>query len=237
MNVALNTPPTGVTPPIIFGAIAKVQTGDVGLTFMVFDPNDQWGKTGLERPFYNGVNLSAAVSVPMKMFGHSATHSLNLTYSTKAGTDLADNQILLPNPPTPLSKKSGSYNISYQYNQFFYENPQNPKNRWGMFFKAAIADGNPNIISYTILAGLGGSAPWRSQDSFGLGYFYYGFSGALKETFRPILTLGDEQGVEIYYKAALTPWLNLTADLQIVNPAIKTADTVYVLGFRLGVIF
>lgn len=237
MNVAFSAPPSGVVPPIIFGAIAKVQTGDVGLTFMVFDPNDQWGKTGLERPFYNGVNLSATVSVPVQMFGHSATHALNFTYSTKAGTDLANSRLLLPDPPEPLSQKSGSYNISYQYNQFFYENPKDPKDRWGMFFKAAIADGNPNIIQYTILAGLAGAAPWRSQDSFGLGYFYYGFSGALKDTFRPILTLGDEQGVEMYYKAALTPWLSLTTDFQIISPAIKSADTAYILGLRLGVIF
>jgi porin len=236
MNIALSAPPTGVTPPITFGALAQVKAGDVGLSFMVFDPNDRWGK-GLENLFSNGVGLSATALVPTKMFGHTATHAFSVAYNSKTGTNLADSQILLPNPPTPLSQKSGSYNISYQYNQFFYENPQNPKDRWGMFFKAAIADGNPNIISYSILAGLGGSAPWRSQDSFGLGYFYYGFSGALKETFRPILTLGDEQGVEMFYKAALTPWLNLTADLQVISPAIKSADTAYVLGFRLGATF
>ncbi len=236
MNIALSTPPTGVTPPITFGALAQVKAGDVGLSFMVFDPNDRWGK-GLENLFSSGVGLSATALIPTKMFGHTATHSFSIAYNTKTGTNLADSQLLLPNPPTPLSQKSGFYNISYQYNQFFYENPKDPKDRWGMFFKAAIADGNPNIISYNILAGLGGAAPWRSQDSFGLGYFYYGFSGALKETFRPILTLGDEQGVEMYYKAALTPWLNLTADLQIISPAIKSADTAYVLGFRLGMIF
>lgn len=237
MNVALSTPPTGITPPIIFGGIAKIQAGDVGLTFMVFDPNDQWGQTGLEDPFDDGVNFSATVTVPTKMFGYSATHTLNATYSTKEGTDLSDSQILLPNPPGPLNRKSGAYNISYQYNQFFYENPQDPKDRWGMFFKGAIADGNPNIISYSIIAGLGGSVPWRSQDSFGIGYFYYGFSGDLKDTFRPVLNLGDEQGVEIFYKAALTPGLYLTTDLQIIDPAIKSRDTVYLLGFRLGVTF
>jgi porin len=236
LNIALAAPPTGVTPPITFGVIAKIQTGDVGLTFMVFDPNDRWGK-GLENLFSNGVGISAAVSLPMKMFGLSASHSFSIAYNTKTGTDLSDGQFLLPNPPSPVSQKTGAYNIAYQYNQFLYENPQNPKDRWGMFFKGAIADGNPNIISYSIQAGLGGAAPWRSQDSFGLGYFYYGFSGALKETFRPILTLGDEQGLEMYYKAALTPWLNLTGDLQIISPAIKSADTVYVLGFRLGIVF
>lgn len=237
MNVALSTPPTGVTPPIIFGGIAKIQAGDVGLTFMVFDPNDQWGQTGLEDPFDDGVNFSATVTVPAKMFGHSATHTLNATYSTKEGTDLSDNQILLPEPPGPVNRKSGAYNISYQYNQFFYENPQDPKDRWGMFFKGAIADGNPNILSYSIIAGLGGAAPWRSQDSFGIGYFYYGFSDDLKETLQPVLDLGNEQGIEIYYKATLTPGLYLTTDLQIIDPAIKSRDTVYLLGFRLGATF
>lgn len=47
----------------------------------------------------------------------------------------------------------------------------------------------------------------------------------------------------MYYNAALTRWLNLTADLQIINSALKKAlgsdgqlhdvDTAVVLGLRL----
>ncbi|WP_412973444.1 hypothetical protein [Pseudanabaena sp. PCC 6802] len=35
----------------------------------------------------------------------------------------------------------------------------------------------------------------------------------------------------------MTPWLNFTTDFQIVNPAIKSFDTAYILGFRLGMTF
>ena len=41
------------------------------------------------------------------------------------------------------------------------------------------------------------------------------------------LGLHHEDTVEMYYNAALTPWLNATADLQIVNPVsgVSTSET------------
>lgn len=56
-----------------------------------------------------------------------------------------------------------------------------------------------------------------------------------------------EDAVEMYYSAALTPWLTTTADLQIVNPGLKRSlsssmqlagiDTAVVAGIRLRVRF
>ena len=42
-----------------------------------------------------------------------------------------------------------------------------------------------------------------------------------------------EQGVEVFYEAALTPWLHLTPDLQLVEPGLGENDPAVVLGLRL----
>ena len=62
----------------------------------------------------------------------------------------------------------------------------------------------------------------------GVGYFYSGLSGDLKDFFAsvpPILSapdLRDLLGVELYYNAAITPWFHLTADLQFVRLLFQT---------------
>ena len=56
-----------------------------------------------------------------------------------------------------------------------------------------------------------------------------------------------EDAIEMYYNIAVTHWLNVTADLQIINPGLKKAinefgqlahvDTAAVAGARLRVRF
>jgi porin len=91
--------------------------------------------------------------------------------------------------------------------------------------------------------------PGRPDDTFGIGLARTEFSDALLPLLRQRLDLGlrHEDAVEMYYNAAITGWLNLTADLQIVKPSLTRAlnedgrlahvDTALVLGTRLRVRF
>jgi porin len=47
----------------------------------------------------------------------------------------------------------------------------------------------------------------------------------------------DEQGGELYYNVAVTPWLHLTPDLQIIHPAAKKVNTTVVGAVRMKVEF
>jgi porin len=59
--------------------------------------------------------------------------------------------------------------------------------------------------------------------------------------------LRDEWGFEAFYNVALTPWLLLTPDIQVIGPTQKqrvislrdrkSVDTAVALGFRLQVVF
>jgi porin len=96
--------------------------------------------------------------------------------------------------------------------------------------------------------------PGRPDDTFGLGVARTQFSSAFLSFLSQRLDLGlqHEDAVEMYYNAALTPWLNLTADLQVIDPGVKktlsssssqllprlaSVDTAVVAGFRLRVRF
>ena len=46
------------------------------------------------------------------------------------------------------------------------------------------------------------------------------------------LDVGDEVGAELFYNLAVTPWLHVTSDVQLIDPALPRADTVWVLGMR-----
>ena len=49
--------------------------------------------------------------------------------------------------------------------------------------------------------------------------------------------LRAEHQIELFYNLHITPWLRLTADLQIIRPNRPIADTAIVPGVRLKMIF
>jgi hypothetical protein len=66
-------------------------------------------------------------------------------------------------------------------------------------------------------------------DPSAAGFFYTFASGKLPK----ILRLDHGFGVEFYYNFAVTGWLNVTADLQVIDPALRGIDTSVVLGLRM----
>ena len=93
--------------------------------------------------------------------------------------------------------------------------------------------------------------PGRDQDRFGIGYYYLKVSSELRDTFPPLVLrrigLDHEQGAELFYNVAITPWLHLTPDLQIIDSARNKApiisanrkpiDTAVVAGLRVKIDF
>ena len=154
-------------------------------------------------------------------------------------------------PAVPPDRESSSWAFSYSFDQYFWQPDGNPNHGIGLFFGFGASDGNPNPIQYSFITGIGGKGvvPGRPDDTFGLGIARTQFSGAFVPFLRQQLNLGlqHEDAIEMYYHAALTQWLNLTADLQIINPGLKKArnavgqltniDTAVVTGARLRVRF
>ena len=85
--------------------------------------------------------------------------------------------------------------------------------------------------------GFGGAGliPNRSRDNWGIGYYYAAPSSYLQHAPAPYPALFHEQALEVFYNFALTPWLVLGADLQIVSPSTAGSDTAVFPGLRLVV--
>jgi porin len=154
-------------------------------------------------------------------------------------------------PTQRANREDGTWAMFYGFEQYLWH-PDGDRTRGiGLFFTFGAADGETNPVKYSYAMGVGGKGvvPGRPRDTFGVGWARTELSDDLVPFLRQQLRLGldREDAVEIFYNASLTPWLNVTADLQIVEPALtktlgssgqlKDVDTAVVAGLRVQVRF
>lgn len=230
MNLALVAPPSGVLPPVIVGAIVNYQIAPVRLTFMVYDPNDRTSDT-TDDLFSDGTTVSLGATWAGDISGRASSINVTGIYSDEEADDVTE--LLLP-PDQRSNTKKESYNLSLKVSHLLLESSTAPGKGLGIYAKAALADGNPNIIDSSFKGGIAGHhiVPNRPDDSFGIGYFYFNFSNELQRAVAPVADFQNEQGVEIFYNIAVAPWLNISTDLQWVEPANNDNEDAWVGGLR-----
>jgi porin len=236
MSFPLVAPPSGVVPPTIMGLVAVHKGTPVTLTVMVFDPEDRTRDYFPGDLFASGVNISVGGTWSGTMAGRATTLGLTSTMSTKRGVDFED---ILGPPGIVTDDLKGSYNIALQFTHRLAESRTVKGKGLDMVVKVATADGNPNPISSSFIIGMAGHGmiPARPRDSFGVGAFFYNFSDSLQEVANPVVDFRDEQGFEAWYSLGLTPWLKLSGDVQVVNPARTSADVAVITGIRANLAF
>ena len=109
----------------------------------------------------------------------------------------------------------------------------------GIWGRANLNDNELSAIAWSVAGGVGGDSPIRSReaDRWGAGGFYYSFADFLRSPETVTIPLRDEYGLEIFYNAALTSWLRLTADLQVIRPGVPDQPTAVVGGLRVSLRF
>jgi len=151
-------------------------------------------------------------------------------------------------PVEPLNRTHNTWAVYYNFDQYLWSPEGDPARGIGPFFRFGISDGVANPIKYAYNVGIGGKGvvPGRPRDSFGIGWARTEFSDKLVPFLRERLHLGldREDAIEMYYNASITRWLNVTLDLQIIDPALKKTldsssgrlrdmDTAVVAGLRI----
>jgi len=141
--------------------------------------------------------------------------------------------LIPPFPQGSLGIKNSRYYFAYLFDQYLYQSKQNPREGVGLFGQFGISDGNPNRLYWMAFMGVGGTGliPTRSRDNWGVGYYYAAPSTDLKDSLEPILKIRNEYGFEVFYNFAVTPWLVLGADLQIIRSSLAN-DTAIFPGLR-----
>ena len=234
-NIAFVAPPSGVVPPTIMGSILTHQAGDIGITAMVFDPEDRTNDYWIDGLFSTGVNFSLGASWTGQWGGRGTSFGLTATGSTSRGLDLAD---ILGPPGTITGTRKGSYNAALQFGHDLAGSTKGPSHI-GIYANAAIADGNPNPIEASFIVGVAGHglSSGRSSDRWGLGLYYYDFSDTLQSVTAPLVEFDDEAGIEAWYALAISPNADLSLNAQVIDPARGDNAVNAILGARLGLSF
>jgi len=165
--------------------------------------------------------------------------------------EILDQHPGIPVSPEPLNIEDETWAAVYSFEQFVWQPAGDHKRGVGVFFSAGISDGKANPIKYSYSLGLVGKGvvPGRPRDDFGIGWARTEFSDNFVPFLRDYFDLGleHEDAVELYYNAAVTPWLSVSPSLQIISPALNKAldanhnfqdlDTTYIAGVRVGIRF
>jgi porin len=227
MNIIFAAPPSGLIPVVFMGAVANIKTEPVSWTIMVFDPDNRTDDYFPGDLFAHGVNVSVSGAHTTTLAGRKTTYAVTGIYSTAEGTDFSS----LGSPDFTTSTKKGSYNVSFEFKHNLQESKAQPNASWGLYLKVATADGNPNYVQSSVIAGIGGRALFfgRPQDVFGLGAYRYNLSDTLQNSLSPETKFRDESAIEAFYSYAVTPWLDVTPDVQYIKPATGGFDNAHAL--------
>ena len=264
------------------GGVVAMPWEGVVLSALALDPSGTPTNNDVSEAFRDGAMVLASAQVAVKPFGLVGHQGVSGVWSNKDRLSLTQDpsniaralaQEQFPrlsdpgpvlrrlverffpellDPVAPLSTKSDTWAVFYNFDQYLWQPGGDPKRGIGLFFAFGASDGNPNPVRYSYSMGIGGKGvvPGRPDDSFGIGWARTDFSKDFVPFLRKNLDLGleHEDVIELYYNVAVTRWINATVDLQIVEPGLKRRldsssgtlkdlDTAVVAGLRLYVRF
>ena len=207
--------------------------------FLALNARDTTESDGLSELFADGVVLSSELRLPTNFRGLPGHQLFGAIWSSRDYASLAQSPlIVLPN--VPIAEESGSWALTYNFDQYLTVDPCDSKKGWGVFGRAGIADPNTNPFHYFLSLGLGGNSRLRgnSNDTFGTGWYYSGTSDRIAPFISAIVgDLRDGQGGELFYNFALSKRLFVTADSQVIIPARSSVDTALLFGLRANFVF
>ena len=243
MNVSTLFPLSSARPLNLsvngFG-ISKLHAGQVQGSLAVVDTNNSSTTVGLGNMFDRGAAIIGYWRHFTEVHGMPGSHAIMGEYSTRNFTSIDRSDFyFIPTVGIVAGQESGTWSLNYFGEQQLWVDACNPKRNVGLFTSWGISDGNPNPVRWSgnVSVQAHGLNSGRPADSMGVAYFYTGLSQEFKDLAQPFVDLQDVQGGELYYNIAVTPWFNLTPDLQVIQSATAGTDTAIVVGARAKLTF
>lgn len=246
MNLAFSFNPVSLrtVPYSTLGmGVFFLPTKDLVLSFSTMDTEGSTTRTGFDTLIKDGTTLASELRWTVRPFGLTGHQLVGFAWSNADFSSLSqDRRTLIGNVlfGTPVKKESGSWAFMYNFDQYFYQDKTDPTQGIGLFGRFGISDGKANPIAQFYSIGFGGKGliPTREQDRFGIGYYYLKVANDLRDTIPPLprerVGLDHEQGVELFYNIAITPWLHVTPDLQFVDAARNKSPILTTGGKSIG---
>ena len=146
-------------------------------------------------------------------------------------------------PPTlRFSTKDTSWAFWYNGHLDLRVDEADEERRLGLFFRFGYANDETNFIQWDLAAGVGGMGVFdlRPRDRFGVGVYHLEPSNEFP---LPQFGVEKETGVEVFYNAEIWKGINLTGDLQYVDPSFsggplvsREPDKAWIAGLRLRIV-
>lgn len=244
----------GYTTHAVVGILDVSPSEDLGIILVPFvtDADDRADDYGTVDGLFNEVSAGVEVDFTWEWAGRPGAFRPGFVWTSKEFAEL-DDAFLLRNLLTgqPVPTKSDNWLVNLNFAQYFWvpdeqdthtlpmQRVQETPEGIGTFFRLGIAPADRNAFDLFVSAGLGGRGmiPGRPWDRYGVGFYLLKTSSDFDDQPGLKRILDDEWGVEIFYNFAVTPWLQITPDLQFISPAKKGADNAVVLALRVQIWF
>lgn len=207
---------------------------------LVYDTNNSSTTSGISDLFDSGAVVLGYWRFFTEINGRPGSHGFLGNWSSRSYRELdRSNWTFVPGQGITTGSKAQTWTVSYILDQVLWADCCNSKRNVQLMSNWMIADGNPNFFRWSgnVTLQANGIIPGRENDGMGAGYFYNEISSNVKQLVSPILDVRNSQGMEIYYKAAVTPWFNLTADLQVFEDANRAHKATVMPGLRANMRF
>ena len=229
MNAAFNVNPVLLTtvPYSTLGTgLVVLPTKDPNqaiVTFLVLSSTGRASTSGFDDLDGNNLTLTGEGRVRTDFFGLTGHQLFGAIFSNRNFSSI-DQSARFVFENGAFEGKKGSWNIHYNFDQYFYEPKKGSGEGIGIFGRFGVSDGNPNFMQFFYSLGIGGKGviPNRHNDRYGFGFYYIDTnSPELQGIFNTTKLLRDEYGFEAFYNVAIGPWLMVTPDIQVVRGAQK----------------
>ncbi|MGZ8500283.1 MAG: carbohydrate porin [Candidatus Binatia bacterium] len=233
MNAALNINPillTTVPYSTLGTGLILLPTKDPNqaiVSILVVSSTGKASTSGFDDLDGNNLTLSGEGRVRTDFFGLTGHQLFGAAFSNRNFTSIDQNaRFVFENGA--FEGKKGSWNIHYNFDQYFYEPKKGSGEGIGVFGRFGASDGSPNFMHFFYSLGVAGKGviPNRHNDRYGLGFYFIDVNNPkLQGIFNSTKLLRDEYGFEAFYNIAITPWLTVTPDIQVVRGAQKNKFT------------
>jgi porin len=238
LNMALNfNPVLALTVPYsTLGAgvvvLPTAKPEEAVAKLLVLQTNGTVSSAGFDDLSRSKLSLVGEGRLTTHFFERTGHQLLGFSLSNKNYTSL-DQRLEPVLEGSSLEKQNGSWNVYYNFDQYLYQPEKGSDRGLGVFGRFGVSDGDANPMHFFYSVGVGGKGviPGRPRDQFGVGFYYLDIERpSITGPFRTMKLLRDEYGFEAYYNAAVTPWLQLTPDIQVVRGAQKNKIDVNAMG-------